>query len=266
MTQIIYGERELIIRAVENAEVLVADEVGLTSTSAFETRWRQKSFKKKALAILNPPDPGKKLSPMAGYFVLFDKPKLPKAWLEWATKHRVTVIPKFYPEPDQMQGYLMNKSPVKFTQEAAAWYVRVVGTSPMRMEAEIKKLLMIGKESVDLETLLLCIASEETLKAERILNALGTKEAIKLATLVPPEKAVGLLAYLQKALEYRHSEWGLFLKTIWLGANQKRYDYWTGIQMFVHACYKSKKESKVDVALELYELANVVKYINNQEV
>jgi hypothetical protein len=261
MTQIIYGERELILRAVEHAEVLVADDVGLTSSSCLETRWRQKSFSKKPLAIMNPPEPGKKLRPVEGYFILFDKTKIPKAWLDWASKNKVQTVPKFYPEPDQMKAYLTSKSPVKFSSEAAEWYTRVVGTSPIRMETELAKLLLLSKTSVDLTTLLTCIAGEETLKAERVLATLGTKEAIRLAKSVPPEKSIGLLAYLQKAIEHRHNEWGLYLKIVWLGANKKQYDYWTGVQIFAHLCYKSKTHNKVDLALDVYRLGKIGDYI-----
>lgn len=261
MTQIIYGERELVTRAVENVEILVAEDAGIINTSILETRWRQKSLKAQPLAILNPPEPGKKFKPIPGYFLLFDKPKLPKAWLDWATKNKLKVTPKFYPEEDQMKAYLVTVSPVKFTPEAAAWYVRFIGTSPARMEAELAKLVLLGKKEVDLQTILSCAASEETSKAERILMALGTKEAIKLVAKVPPEKAISLMAYLQKATENRHNEWGLLLKLIWAGANKKRYDYWTGIQMFAHLCYKSKTSNKIDLTLEVYRLANVGHYI-----
>ena len=40
---------------------------------------------------MNPPEPGKKLKPISGYFILFDKPKIPKAWLEWASKNKVGI-------------------------------------------------------------------------------------------------------------------------------------------------------------------------------
>jgi hypothetical protein len=261
MTQILFGERELLVRAIGDAQLIVAPDEGMVKGQELRLRWAQRSLKPKPLAIMDPPEPLKGFNPIDGYFLLFTKDKLPAAWGRWAQANKITPVAKLFPSEDQMRGYLASgKAPVKFTPDAAEWYTRVVGTSPMRLDSELRKILLLGRQHVDLNELLDLIGTQEEMKAEHILKALGTRRALDLAREVPDKRSIPLMAYLDKALENRKNGWSLLLKAIRIGADRKRYSYWTGVQLFVHACYRIEHGSnQVSVALELLEAANVVK-------
>lgn len=260
MTQILFGERELLIRAIGDVQLIIPEDEGLTTGIALATRWQQRTLKPRPIAVLNPPDPTKRFVPITGHFVLFDKAKVPAAWLRWAQTHKIVPVEKSFPTEGQMVAYLTGGSVgVTFTTEAAEWYTRVIGTSPMRMSNEVRKLLLLGRESVTLDELLDLIAIQEDVKAERILRSLGTKRSLKLAQEVPEDRAIPLIAYLDRALEHRKDGWWLMLKTIRIGADRLQYSYWAGVQVFVHACYKGEKGDKLSLALQLLSAASMVK-------
>lgn len=261
MTVVLYGERELLLRAIGDAQLVIAEDVGITKGSDLDVRWRQRTLKTRALAVLDPPEPVKGFRPIDGNFLLFAKDKVPAAWARWAQAHNIKPSAREFPAPENMAAYLASdKSLVRFSPAAAEWYTRVIGTSPLRMDTEMRKLILLGRQSVELDELLELLGSQHDIKAERILRALGTAKALELALEVPVKRAIPLMTYLDKALENRKSGWGLMLKTIRIGADRLQYDYWTGVQMFVHACYKSQQGAdQLSTAVTLMEAANVVR-------
>lgn len=261
MTTILYGQRELLVRAIGDAQLIIADEVGIDKGSDLEMRWRQRTLKPKPLAIMDPPKPTKKFCPIDGYYLLFSDTKLPIDWTRWAEHYGITPVLRDFPPAAAMAAFLASdKALVRFSPDAAEWYTRVMGTSPMRLDSEVRKLILLGRERVELNELLDLIGDPSHVQAEHILRNLGKSQAIALAQKVPIKQAIPLMVYLGRALENRKSGWALMLSVIRLGADRLKYDYWTGVQMFMHACYEAeKKGNQALVTLELMEAADVVK-------
>ena len=91
------------------------------------------------------------------------------------------------------------------------------------------------------------------MKAERINRTLGTAQACKLALLVDPKRAIPLMGYLTKSLEMRRSGWWLALQVVKKAGMDKRFDFWTGVQIFTHYCYQANQPGagEMDLLLDL---------------
>lgn len=269
MTQILRGERDLLVRSVQGMKVVVANAADVeTDKHAFDQIWRRTSFKPEPLAVLNPPkEITKHIKPRPGYVLLFAEDylhggKMPAAWVRWATEHGIAVKALAHPTAEMTAQVLTSGvTGITFTPGAAEWYIRVVGTSQARLETELSKLVVSGITHVDREKIVLLVGGVEDLKAERLLKALGTPAACKLALDVPVKKAIPLMVYLDRALAHRKNSWALALSTIRKGGDLKRYTYWTGVQMFAHYCLRTVEraspEQMADDLIELSDLAGL---------
>lgn len=260
MTTLLFGDRELMVRMIGSARLLVASDEALDK-AGFESLWRRRSLRPQPLAILNPPEPSKVVTPVAGNFLLFEK-RVPAAWGRWATAHRLKPTELATLEPNFIQAALQHGSDiVRFTPDAAEWYVRIIGCSLSRMELELAKFERLGVTKVDLKTALTHIGGHEDMKAERILKALGTPQVLKLGLQVETKKAIPLMAYLQKSLEFRKNDWSTAVRVVRKGGDNKRFDYWTGVQMFLHhTLLPSGSPREIDAMLALMNAAGVVSW------
>ncbi len=262
--QIMFGDRELMVSLVGDAQLLVASEDDITDKN-LDTVWRQLSIKRRPMAILNPPNEvPKDFAPRKGCFLLFEenarfKDGIPAAWYKWAKTNAVEVVPVRKATEDGTVKYLIEGMlGITFTKEAAAWYARVVGTSLLRMQVEHDKLRSLGLARVGLDQTIEIIGGTEEVRADKINRALGTPEACKLALEVDPKRAIPLIGYLTKALEMRKSTWWLALQVVKKGAMDKRFDFVTGVQVFTQYCYRTNQQKdQMGPMLELMQLCGV---------
>jgi hypothetical protein len=256
MTQVLYGDREALLRLIGDARFVSASDEKLDKHQ-LESLWRRRRVGvRENLAILNPPEPTKNFTPRAGSFLLFEKDKVPAAWQRWCEAAHIKPIACPPLDEKFVQAALTGGvDNVEFTKEAAGWYSAMAGTSLARMENELAKLALLGVTKVSKSKAVELIGGEEAVKAEKILRALGTQEALVLAQQVEPKKAIPLIVYLTKATENRTGSQHLALKAIRRGGDLVRFDYWTGVQMFVHYCYNLNRRGADEASLLLALLA-----------
>ena len=86
------------------------------------------------------------------------------------------------------------------------------------------------------------------------------RRLVHALTEVKDKDARGLRAYLCKALASRRNGWVTALNTLFAGADAKRYDDWTAVQLFAHHCYHAKKKGEPDAMIETLALAGTVRW------
>ena len=247
MTQMLHGNRELMVASTGGARLLVLSD-GEIPEGEFTGLWHRRKLKPEPLAILNPPTkPPKDFKPVAGHFLLFDqehksyKDGLTKEWSAWARSNKVHVTTLREVRPELVyQSLVAGVFDVTFTEEAAEWYTRVIGTSLLRQQREIDKFQMCGINQVDLETATHVIGGVEETKAERILKALGTARACQLVLEVTPNNAYRLFTYLEIPLRNRKSPWLIALLALRRAMEIKTLESQSALQLFVQYCYRAK--------------------------
>jgi hypothetical protein len=251
LTCVFFGERELIVDATTAHETIDCSLENIVKGSQLELYWRQQSIKPKILAFINPPDPVKSIEPRPDRFVLITgEPR--KAWKEWTSKHKVALKACRYPEENTFAQMLVTGAAgVTLTQAAADWYVRMVGTSFLRLSNELIKLSCVPKNTIDCDDLILLIGGVEELKAEKVLKSLGTATACRLALEVSEQRSMPLLGYMDKALQHRRNSWWFALKSIQEGIIRKRLTPWAAVQVFVQYCYETAKTDRLEADLML---------------
>jgi len=245
----LHGNRELMVASTGGAKLLVMSDGEIPETE-FIGLWHRRKLKPEPIAILNPPTkPSKDFKPVAGHFLLFDqehkpyKDGLTKEWSAWARSNKVVVTTLREVRPELIyQSLIGGVFDITFSEEAAEWYVRVVGTSLMRQQCEMDKLQMCGIDQVDLETAVRVIGGAEDVKAERILKALGTAKACALVLDVTANNAYRLFTYLEIPLRNRKSPWLIALLALRRAMEIKTLDSQSALQLFVQYCYQAKRK------------------------
>lgn len=265
MTQIYYGDRELLVAQANNFQLIVCSEEnsgrGLTSRE-FEVVWRRRELRPQPRAFLNPPALPDDLSPLPDTMILFEENKkysegIPADWYRWSRKKQVPVDHLSHVSDAFIQEMLVSGLlGIALMPEAAEWYTRAIGPSRIRLNHEIQKLCACipGDQPVSLDKALQIIGDDKQIKAEQLLRVLGTRSACKLALQITAEEAPRLLVYLEKALNHRKNIWPLALKTVQVAARQRIYDSWTGIQIFVHFCYQTHNKTPQMQAARMLDL------------
>lgn len=256
MTCVFFGERELIVDQVNTHEIIDCSLENITKGSQLELYWRQQSLKPKIIGFINPPDPVKSIMPRPDR-IIFISGEPRKAWKEWISNNKVIMKACRYPDSDTfLQMLTTGAAGVTLTKSAAEWYVRVVGTSFLRLSNELTKLTLLDKQPIDLEDLILIVGGFEELKAEKVLKTLGTATACKLALEVAEHRSMPLLGYMDKALQHRRNSWWFALKIIQEGIMAKRLSPWAAVQVFAQYCYETAKTDRLeaDIMLELLSI------------
>lgn len=266
MTMILYGDRALALATVLTTGLSVRPldcaAHRLDKGDAFEVRWRQLNpLKREKLIFIDPPNvPPKSIQPREHYWLFFTD-KIPLSWDKWAKKNGIPSKACVNPSAEQVQSLLVQGfSGVRFTADAAEWYVRVNGPSMVRLQNELSKFVISGITAVDRETAVRLIGGAEVAKADEILRALGTERGIKLMAEITDKNARSLRAYLTKALASRRNGWVTALNVLFAGADAKRYDDWTAAQLFAHHCYQTKKKGEPDAMIDTLAIAGTVRW------
>jgi hypothetical protein len=247
VTELLHGNRELLVASKGNARLIVFSDGEMTE-SDFLGVWHRRKLKADPIAVLNPPGkPPKDFKAIQGNYLLFDDQHklyangLTKEWSVWARSNKVQITTLRELNPTLLQqAFTTGAFGVTFTAEAAEWYTRVVGTSMVRQQYELDKLLTCGVTEVDLETALQVIGGAEETKAERILRALGTPLACRLVTEVSNNNAYRLFTYLEIPLRNKKSPWVIGLIALRRAMEIKTLDAQSAIQLFAQYCLKSK--------------------------
>lgn len=256
MTVILFGERELMLAQAPTQRVVVCPDESIEKGSQLELPWRQNSLRPCTVAFIDPPDPVKAITPRPDRVLMLPgEPRKP--WKEWAAKHNIPMQACQHPPANQFVYMLTSgASGITFTEDAAEWYARMVGTSRIRLENELIKFAVMGKTRVTREMVITLIGGFEDLKADRVLKALGTARACKLALEVTEKRAMPLLGYFDKALQHRKNSWWLAVHYVREGMIAKMLTPWSAVQVFVQYCYETQNSSRpeADCMLELMSI------------
>lgn len=264
MTKLLHGNRELLVASTGVARLVVFSDGELTDRD-FIGIWHRRKLKPEPLAILNPPaKPPVGLKPVAGHYLLFDVEHksygqgLTKEWNAWARSNKLHVETlRDLPPRLLEESFTSGMFGVTFTEEAAEWYTRVVGTSLQRQQRELDKLLLAGVSHVDLDTALHVIGGQEETKAERILKSLGTRLACTLVLEVSNNNAYRLFTYLEIPLRNRKSPWVIGLLALRRALEIKTLEAQSALQLFAQYCYKSKQMGELKALGELLAIARL---------
>lgn len=264
MTKLLHGNRELLVASTGLARLVVFSD-GELSDKEFVGIWQRRKLKPEPLAVLNPPTkPPAGLLPVKGHYLLFDNEHksyaqgLTKEWNAWARSHKLQVETLRDLQPRLLEeSFTSGMFGVTFTEEAAEWYTRVVGTSLQRQQRELDKLLLAGVTEVDLDTALAVIGGQEETKAERILKNLGSQLACRLVLEVSNNNAYRLFTYLEIPLRNRKSPWVMGLLALRRAMEIKTLEAQSAIQLFAQYCYKSKQTDELEALGELLAIAKL---------
>lgn len=259
MSRIYFGERELIVETAPFNRLINCKEEGFEKGSDIEMLWRNQTLKREVLAFLDPPDPIKAIKPRPDRLVLFSKEPT-KPWKAWGAQHSIDMAACWHPAPELFTALLVSgHAGVALTQDAAEWYVRMVGTSTKRLKNELLKFVAGGHTKANLETTILLVGGSEELKAEHLLKALGTAKGCRLALEVPEKRAMQLLhptnGYFARSLGNRRNSWPAALQAVHEGVINVTLKPWSAVQIFAQYCYETKSGGKpeADAYVELLE-------------
>lgn len=222
--------------------------------------WKQVSFDPKPTVLVDPKaKPAgdfKDLQPRDNITLIFTG-KPCKEWATWLKKHNISLLDKGELSKAGMTGLLVKGSPMlgnfKMTQDAAEIVVEVFGDATANgffsicftiEHARKPEQTLLGVDD------LADIWPDPGFRLARdIAHDLGTMKALEIFQRVPryaSESIFGLWRYLDIVCGSKHPQWLHLLHKFRSACDRKRYGYWEGLFLFIHACVQEKRGRSVD--------------------
>jgi hypothetical protein len=225
-----------------------------------ELSWRQRGLSLHRVCIVDPLEkPTTSLKPRQSLTLLFTD-KVSKPWQEWLATHELTIETKPELTPALLKSMLkLNKLDFKLTHDAADFVVSTLDKSSYDFVFSIIFTLDMArdKNTLNLQDVLEIWPDPNAKLAREISRTLGSTTSLSLARGVPrysPESIFGLWTYLEIVCKSTKPELLNLLHMYRNACDRKKFSYWEGLQLFVHACYREEHWQLVSTQVGTYSL------------
>lgn len=252
----------------------LVDEQGKSDLTLLRNVWGQTSLQPQTKLIVDPSEAAwhASLNPRRRIDVAFTN-GIPKAWGAWVKRYDVPVTAINPPTEEMLTGMLQRGAKhLTFSPAAIDWFLRPfqkkeVLMSRREVNQRLTQLLAAYPAARELSAYDVdrVLGSARKHDAARMVDALGTAEAVRVACQLEDEEAIPLLTYFEKVLRADHSHWLLVLRTVRYAADQLKYDYKTAVVLFTLCCLQTSKLPKTksassvltDRILDLYRISGI---------
>lgn len=239
MTQAFQGHREDLIDHIQPDRVYTEKELLKV--------WNQTTLQPQTIVFLDPELDLKKekLFPRKGRILAWTKAPSVQ-WKRWLKDNKIPLTELPGISPEKARAVFNNGiKHLRFTKDAIDWIMLNLEhdghLSKQRLNHECGKLLLAypDTQTLTLDQVADILGGSEQKLAARICQAIGTAEAVRLASKIPSNTdAYRLFAYAAKSLQRRDPTWRLLLASCKQEADRLKYDYATAFFLFTLAVYQ----------------------------
>jgi hypothetical protein len=256
MTIIFYGDSEDVLHACKSvgASIVQVTEDNKAETTDFMYRWSSYTLVPEQMVFINPPFKPKDVFPKFDRHLAFLE-EIPKEWIEWGKKHKIT-FKEFKTNKKDLVKFLMvgnsEKNVPKFTQSAALHLVEHYTHGKFKLAEMAQYFKLMGfEEPIKLEDVLeiwpyTSDGKEHKVNLSKLLKELGTPASIERVKTVAEEESIPLLRGLFKATQKYYPEEHMLVQKIIQGVMDKRWKPKAGVVLLSHLLLKCNTKSTMN--------------------